>query len=47
MTTAEQNPGASLNDVTDDQQIDPLCGNAVLSGLPVRVERAGAERRKD
>ena len=44
MATAEQHPGASLNDVTDDQQVDPLCGNAVLSGLPVRIERAGAER---
>jgi len=44
LTTAEQHPGASLNDVTDDQLVDPLCGNAVLNGFPVRIERAGAER---
>jgi anaerobic selenocysteine-containing dehydrogenase len=40
LATAEQHPGASLNDVTDDRLVDPLCGNAVLSGLPVRIERA-------
>jgi anaerobic selenocysteine-containing dehydrogenase len=44
IATAEEHPGASLNDVTDDQLVDPLCGNAVLSGLPVRIERADAER---
>jgi anaerobic selenocysteine-containing dehydrogenase len=42
---AEQNPGASLNDVTDEQLVDPLCGNAVLSGLPVRIERADGRRQ--
>jgi anaerobic selenocysteine-containing dehydrogenase len=40
LATAELHPGASLNDVTDEQLVDPLCGNAVLSGLPVRIERA-------
>jgi len=38
LATAGQHPGASLNDLTDDQRVDPLCGNAVLSGVPVRVE---------
>ena len=47
ITTAEQHPGASLNDVTDDRQIDPLCGNAVLSGFPVRIERAIDKRPED
>jgi len=42
---AEQNPGASLNDVTDEQLVDPLCGNAVLSGLPVRIERVDGRRQ--
>jgi len=41
-TTARQHPGASLNDVTDDLAVDPLCGTAVLSGVPVRVERVEA-----
>jgi len=39
ITTARQHPGASLNDVTDDRTVDALSGNAVLSGVPVRVER--------
>ncbi len=47
ISTAEQHPGASLNDVTDDQQVDPLCGNAVLNGLPVRIERAVDKGPKD
>ncbi|MEO8680939.1 MAG: molybdopterin-dependent oxidoreductase [Vicinamibacterales bacterium] len=29
--------GASLNDLTDDAAIDPVSGNAVLSGVPVHV----------
>jgi len=44
---AEQNPGASLNDVTDEQLVDPLCGNAVLSGLPVRIEHADGRPAHD
>jgi len=39
MTTARQHPGVSLNDVTDDLEVDPLCGTAVLSGVRVCVER--------
>ena len=40
--TAAASPGASLNDVTDDQRIDVLSGNAALSGVPVTVLAAGA-----
>ena len=40
LATAEKTPGASLNDLTDDQSVDPVCGSAVLSGVPVRVEPA-------
>jgi anaerobic selenocysteine-containing dehydrogenase len=36
--TAQKNPGASANDLTDDLAIDALSGNAALSGVPVRVE---------
>jgi anaerobic selenocysteine-containing dehydrogenase len=32
--------GASLNDLTDDGRVDVLSGNAALSGVPVKVERA-------
>ncbi len=34
---AHDHPGASANDLTDDQAVDPSCGNAVLNGVPVRV----------
>ncbi|MFV2072765.1 MAG: molybdopterin-dependent oxidoreductase [Thermoanaerobaculales bacterium] len=43
LTTAERHSGVSLNDLTDDQQVDPTCGNAVLSGVRVRVEPAAPE----
>jgi arginase family enzyme len=35
---AADRPGASANDLTDDQAVDSSCGNAVLNGVPVRVE---------
>lgn len=35
---AVAHPGASANDVTDDQFLDALTGNAALNGVPVRVE---------
>jgi len=41
---AAQRPGVSLNDVTDEQEVDALCGTAVLSGVPVEVQRAGPPR---
>ncbi len=36
---AAEHAGASMNDLTDPAEIDPLSGNAVLNGVPVRVER--------
>ncbi len=36
---AADHAGASINDLTDPAEIDPLSGNAVLNGVPVRVER--------
>jgi anaerobic selenocysteine-containing dehydrogenase len=42
-TLAAQNPGASLNDLTDPDHLDDLTGNAVLSGVPVTVELAVRE----
>ena len=36
--TAALQPGASINDLTDDRRLDPVCGNAAFSGLPVEIE---------
>jgi anaerobic selenocysteine-containing dehydrogenase len=40
LAVATAHAGASLNDLTDDQRVDSLCGNAAFSGVPVRVTRA-------
>lgn len=37
LSIAGNHAGASINDLTDDQLIDRLTGNAALSGVPVRV----------
>jgi anaerobic selenocysteine-containing dehydrogenase len=37
---AEANAGASINDLTDDQRVDALTGNAAFSGQPVRISPA-------
>jgi anaerobic selenocysteine-containing dehydrogenase len=37
MATAQAHAGVSLNDLTDETAIDPLSGNAALSGVPVEV----------
>jgi hypothetical protein len=39
---AKERPGASLNDLTDEQLVDPLSGNARFSGVPVEVTPAPA-----
>ncbi|WKB52443.1 molybdopterin-dependent oxidoreductase [Eleftheria terrae] len=41
LRVAAERPGANLNAVLDEGRRDPLSGNAVLSGVPVRVEAAG------
>ncbi len=41
MTIAEKHAGVSINDLTDDQAIDPLTGNAAFSGQRVTVAPAG------
>jgi anaerobic selenocysteine-containing dehydrogenase len=40
LATAQQHPGVSINDLTDDEVVDTLVGTAVLSGVPVRVRPA-------
>lgn len=37
---AEANAGASINDLTDDQQVDALTGNAAFSGQLVTISPA-------
>jgi len=39
---AERHAHASVNDLTDEQAIEPVVGNAILNGVPVEVERARA-----
>jgi anaerobic selenocysteine-containing dehydrogenase len=38
MAVAEQHAGASINDLTDDQAIDALCGTAAFNGTWVSVK---------
>jgi anaerobic selenocysteine-containing dehydrogenase len=38
LTLAAQRPGANLNVLLDDQQRDPLSGNAVLSGVAIQIQ---------
>lgn len=40
LSVATQQPGASLNDLTDDGRIDALVGTAAFSGIPVEVSPA-------
>jgi anaerobic selenocysteine-containing dehydrogenase len=37
LSVARNNPGASVNDLTDDQLLDSVCGVAALNGVPVTV----------
>lgn len=40
LSVATTSPGVSLNDLTDDQSVDRLSGNAAFSGVPVTVKAA-------
>ena len=42
LSTAVEHAGVNSNALTDDTVVDPLSGNAVLNGIPVRVEPAAA-----
>ena len=37
---AAEHAGVNINALTDEQRIDPLSGNAVFNGVPVRLEPA-------
>jgi anaerobic selenocysteine-containing dehydrogenase len=38
LTVAAENAGVSSNDLSDEEVVDPLSGNAVLNAIPVTVE---------
>ena len=38
---ASDHAGVSVNDLTDENVLDELCGNAALNGIPVTVRAAG------
>ncbi len=40
LSIATQHAGVSVNDLTDEQAVDALCGNAAFSGVPVDVRPA-------
>jgi anaerobic selenocysteine-containing dehydrogenase len=40
LNVAQQHPGASINDLTDESRIDAICGTAAFNGTPVTVEAA-------
>jgi anaerobic selenocysteine-containing dehydrogenase len=40
LRVARERPGASLNDLTDEQELDALSGTARLNGVPVEVRPA-------
>ncbi len=46
LSVASRDPGVSINDLTDDAEVDPLTGNAVLNGVPVTVRGATKGKRK-
>jgi hypothetical protein len=37
LRVAAAHAGVSVNDVTDEQKLDALCGNAALNGVPVEL----------
>ena len=43
LSVAAGQPGISVNDLTDDQFIDQLSGNAALNGIAVSVEPLGVD----
>jgi anaerobic selenocysteine-containing dehydrogenase len=43
LRVATDHPGVSVNDLTDDQLLDALSGNAAFSGVPVSVALAEQE----
>jgi hypothetical protein len=47
MRVASAHAGVSVNDITDEAQLDTLCGTSTLSGVPVEVTRAHTHETTD
>lgn len=45
LRVAGAQPGASMNDVTDELLVEPVLGTAVLNGVPVKLEPVATEVR--
>jgi len=45
-SVAAGNPGASINDIISDQEIDPLAGTSVLNGQTVKVKVWRSDRQR-
>jgi len=41
LSVAREKPGVSVNDLTDERLLDPVCGVVALNGVPVTVEADG------
>ena len=39
LSLASEHAGVNCNDLTDDQELEPLVGNAIFNGVPVVVEK--------
>ncbi|WP_028315939.1 molybdopterin-dependent oxidoreductase [Desulfatibacillum aliphaticivorans] len=39
LNVASRRPGVSVNDITDNQRVDSICGTAVFSGVPVKAAK--------
>ena len=44
MSVAREHAGVNVNLLTDEAEVDPVSGNAVLCGVPVEVTPAGRGR---
>ncbi|MDQ3987389.1 MAG: molybdopterin oxidoreductase family protein, partial [Actinomycetota bacterium] len=46
LSVAGANGGVSSNDLTDEQVVDPLSGNAVLNAVPITIEPASTTEKE-
>jgi len=44
LRVAQTNPGINMNELTDDQCVDSISGNAVFNGVPVEVFAVNADK---
>jgi hypothetical protein len=44
MRVAERHAGVNCNDLVDDAVLEPVVGNAVFNGVPVKVGRVALSR---